>query len=529
MNKNFNKTKILAMALAIALMAGLMIPLSAFAKSGDAATVTANPTTQSLAAYRNATSDQWDWVSGMPIYAITQPGNANGNNYFKLRDLANLIDFAVEWRSETPNAMYIYTNKHYDGSQVSTAAATASKTATLSAMDIYINDTKVSANDLSIYMIDNNNYFQVRQLASLINFGCRYDKVKNCIMVSKYHTYDAGDVMGSVRNIVFDGEGGGTVTPSDPLANHTRTFGAPSGTVSNSFVKVLPSNPMAAEDFFTKYASAEAKAAFGRLNSANADEFNALVQAVRDIPIIRGRLGEADAAGTKLTAVNPYYNAAYYIPTEGDYRIQTAMTGAGYDAGITSYKVDPVTGLYSSKGSMVATTTGTSEQYLGIINAAAPILNQLSDSMTTREKVAILAKAVADKFEYDLNGNTGGTTTTMPNGSSEYIWNTTGTLRAECTGYQTAFRQLCQSADIPCIRMFSSNAGGSTGYHEWNEVYLVEEDKWVVVDVTLYDKGGQSAQYLMIDPVNYELWGNKTYSDNLLVVKEILRLGYKLR
>ena len=50
-----------------------------------------------------------------------------------------------------------------------------------------------------------------------------------------------------------------------------------------------------------------------------------------------------------------------------------------------------------------------------------------------------------------------------------------------------------------------------------------------MVDVTLYDKGGQSVQYLMIDPVNYELWGNKTYSDNLIVVKEVLRLGYRLR
>jgi len=527
MNKNFNKTKILAMALAVALMAGLMIPLSAFAKSGDAATVTANPTTQSLAAYRNATSDQWDWVSGMPIYAIMQPGNANGNNYFKLRDLANLIDFAVEWRSETPNAMYIYTNKHYDGSQVSTAGATASKTATLSAMDIYINDTKVSANDLSIYMIDNNNYFQVRQLASLINFGCRYDKVKNCIMVSKYHTYDAGDVMGSVRNIVFDGEGGGTVTPSDPLANHTRTFGAPSGTVSNSFVKVLPSNPMAAEDFFTKYASAEAKAAFGRLNSANPDEFNALVQGVRDLPLIRSRLGEADAAGTKLSWVNPYYNAAYFILNSSDYRIHTAMTAVGFTV-VTNYSVDPATGLNRQGGAMTVVTTNTSERSIAIATSATSILNQLANNMTTREKVAILAKAVADKFEYDLNGKTDGINVASALGGG-YVWDYNGVIPAECTGYQTAFLQLCQAADIPCIRMFSSNAGGSTGYHEWNEVYLVEEDKWVVVDVTLYDKGGQSAQYLMMEPTNYELWGNKTYSDNLIVVKEILRLGYKLR
>jgi Uncharacterized protein involved in cytokinesis, contains TGc (transglutaminase/protease-like) domain len=523
-----NKTKILAMALAIALMAGLMIPLSAFAKSGDAATVTASPTTQSLAAYRNATSDQWDWVTGMPIYAITQPGNANGNNYFKLRDLANLIDFAVEWRSETPNAMYIYTNKHYDGSQVSTAAATASKTATLSAMDIYINDTKVSANDLSIYMIDNNNYFQVRQLASLINFGCRYDKVKNCIMVSKYHTYDAGDVMGSVRNIVFDGEGGNTTNPTDPMVNHTRTFGAPSGTVSNSPVRVLPTSPMAAEDFFTKYASSSAKTALSNLN-ANPDEFNAWVQIVRDIPAVRAGVGKAGADGATHEAINPYYNTAYFIASDSTYMIGTAIGVAGYNS-VTRNYLDPATGLsVLKKTEMVGTTSWVTQEDAKISNSASHILGQLSASMTTREKVAVLAKAVADKFEYDLNGNTGGTTTTMPDGSSEYIWNTTGTLRAECTGYQTAFRQLCQSADIPCIRMYSNNAGGSTGYHEWNEVYLAEEDKWVVVDVTLYDKGGQSAQYLMIDPVNYELWGNKTYSDNLIVVKEVLRLGYKLR
>jgi len=408
----------------------------------------------------------------MPIYAVIQPGQANGNNYFKLRDLANIIDFAVEWRAETPNAMYIYTNKHYDGSQVSTAAATTSKTATLSAMDIYINNTKVDANDLSIYMIDNNNYFQVRQLASLINFGCKYDRIINAIQVSKYHTYDAGDVMGSVRNIVFDGEGG-TVTPSDPMANHTRTFGAPSGTVSSSPVRVLPTSPMAAEDFFTKYASSEAKTAFGRLNSANPDEFNALVQGVRDIPLIRERVGETGIDGVTSVGVNPYYNAAYYIANSNNYRIQTDVTSAAYTASIVEYRIDATTGLYvkgyAKDGEMIGITSWISDEGAKIAKSATPILNQLSDSMTTREKVVILAKAVADKFEYDLNGNTGGTTTTMPNGFSEYIWNTTGTLRAECTGYQTAFRQLCQSADIPCIRMFSSNAGGSTEYHEWNE------------------------------------------------------------
>ena len=451
----------------------------------------------------------------------------DGNNYFKLRDLANLIDFAVEWRSETPNAMYIYTNKHYDGSQVSTAAATAPKTATLSAMDIYINDTKVDANDLSIYMIDNNNYFQVRQLASLINFGCRYDKVKNCIMVSKYHTYDAGDVMGGARNIVFDGEGGNTTNPTDPMANHTRTFGAPSGTVSSSFVKVLPSNPMAAEDFFTKYASSAAKTALNNLN-ANPDEFNTWVQAIRDIPIIRKDVGVAGSNGETNQYINPYYNASYFLVSDSTYSINTAMGGAGHN-GVTRYYIDPATGLFTSKKTdMAGATSWVSQEMVNISNSAASILNQLSDSMTTREKVAILAKAVADKFEYDLNGNTGGTTTTMPNGSSEYIWNTTGTLRAECTGYQTAFRQLCQSADIPCIRMFSNNAGGSTGYHEWNEVYLVEEDKWVVVDVTFADTG-MSTSYICMEPTQYELWGNRTYSDNLIVVKEILRLGYKLR
>ncbi len=48
-------------------------------------------------------------------------------------------------------------------------------------------------------------------------------------------------------------------------------------------------------------------------------------------------------------------------------------------------------------------------------------------------------------------------------------------MLGQCGSYSSAFRFLCDAADIPCVTVSSEN-------HAWNEVYV--DGQWLTVDVT---------------------------------------------
>ena len=169
--------RFMIMSLAFAMMLGaihISFPEKTMGKAE--ATVVATPTSQVMNARSYDNSDIRNLQEKIPIYSIVQE-NGWGANYIKLRDIAYCIDFNVVWDASKPNEMRIYTNQHYLDPWKESGPATEEKIAVKSTMDIYIDDVKV---DVDAYMIDNNNYFKIRDEAALLSgtekqFSVGYD------------------------------------------------------------------------------------------------------------------------------------------------------------------------------------------------------------------------------------------------------------------------------------------------------------------------------------------------------------------
>lgn len=111
--------------------------------------------------------------------------NINGNNFFKLRDLAQAVNgtkknFEVTWDG-TKNAINLVSNKPYTvtGGELSKGDGKA-KTANLTTSTIY-KDGKVI--DLLAYTINGNNYFKLRDVAQAFDIGVIWDGTTNTIII----------------------------------------------------------------------------------------------------------------------------------------------------------------------------------------------------------------------------------------------------------------------------------------------------------------------------------------------------------
>lgn len=168
----------------LSLIAAVMIGMTAVPMPAAAVQVVIAQPTQS-AIYVNGQP-----INTLPVY------NINGYNYFKLRDIAACMDFGCVWNA-VKKCMEIDTTAPYDWTQVSTAPATAQKNAVLSDQDLYVDGIK--QNPLLIYNIDNNNYFKLRDLAAIIDFGCIWSPEKNCIELSSAYGYNANNIWGQAK------------------------------------------------------------------------------------------------------------------------------------------------------------------------------------------------------------------------------------------------------------------------------------------------------------------------------------------
>ena len=116
--------------------------------------------------------------------------NINGNNYFKLRDIAALLsgteaEFDVSYNS-MKNSVEITRNAHYeklptDLTKVDTTEINSKK----SSQKVYLDKEHVV---FSSYSINNNNYFKLRDLGKTIGFYVDFDEKSNTIIVKSEKT-----------------------------------------------------------------------------------------------------------------------------------------------------------------------------------------------------------------------------------------------------------------------------------------------------------------------------------------------------
>lgn len=113
--------------------------------------------------------------------------NIEGNNYFKLRDLAKALSntekqFEVSWDSRE-NTISLSSNKIYTsiGGELASSGIKETKSAVLSSALVYLDGSNVN---LTAYNIDGYNYFKLRDVGSTMDFGVSWDGTKSTITIN---------------------------------------------------------------------------------------------------------------------------------------------------------------------------------------------------------------------------------------------------------------------------------------------------------------------------------------------------------
>ncbi len=178
-----------------------------------------------------------------------------GNNYFKLRDLAQALNgtakqFDVTW-SQTNKAITIQPGTAYQavGGELTASGSTGARTASLNTSAIYVDKAKAS---LTAYTIGQNNYFKLRDIAEELNFGVDYNQSQNTISIDTTKNYVAASTT-ATPNTTYQGKGIGTALAKEnmSLRDAASTSGNSYGTVpkgtslevleqlSNGWIKVV--------------------------------------------------------------------------------------------------------------------------------------------------------------------------------------------------------------------------------------------------------------------------------------------------
>jgi len=102
----------------------------------------------------------------------------DGSNYFKLRDLAAVVNgtekqFSVEWDSFM-SMIRLTTGQTYkaDGSELKVSADPTAKVATTATAKLFVDGLEVR---FAAYEINNSNYFKLRDIANAIDFAVTWD------------------------------------------------------------------------------------------------------------------------------------------------------------------------------------------------------------------------------------------------------------------------------------------------------------------------------------------------------------------
>ena len=158
-----------------------LILLLSTTAAGVVATKTAIPTSSSVL------------VNGLSV--SFEAYNIDGNNYFKLRDLAKVLSgtekqIEVNWDA-TNNAIILTSGKTYTtvGKELTSSGNTGSQAAVLSSSTVYLNGSKVN---LTAYNIGGYNYFKLRDVGSTINFGVYWNGATSTITIDTASAYSSG-------------------------------------------------------------------------------------------------------------------------------------------------------------------------------------------------------------------------------------------------------------------------------------------------------------------------------------------------
>lgn len=195
--------KIIATSLCAAMIA-TSLPVA-----GAASTVPATPT---------RTKGQSVYVDTTHVYPTGY--NIKDNNYFKLRDIGQLVGFGVEW-DEATRTVVITSDRTTPVLTGLLDMAQTGSTAKLSPQRITVDGEEVS---LTSYLIRGNNYIKLRDIAKEIHFGVEYDMASKKVTIDPDGVYiDDADIPITPDEPTTPTAPTKPTTPSTPTTSSTGT------------------------------------------------------------------------------------------------------------------------------------------------------------------------------------------------------------------------------------------------------------------------------------------------------------------
>lgn len=118
--------------------------------------------------------------------------SVNSNNYFKLRDIAFILnntekEFSVEWQKQN-DIVVLKTGEPYIpvGTEMAVSSSQATQTAIPTASEIILDGQRI---EITAYLINGNNYLKLRDLGGALNFGVNWNDETNTVQISSYKGY----------------------------------------------------------------------------------------------------------------------------------------------------------------------------------------------------------------------------------------------------------------------------------------------------------------------------------------------------
>lgn len=128
--------------------------------------------------------------------------NINDNNYFKLRDIAKVLDgtdkqFNVLWDG-AKNSIMLTSGESYDavGGELATGSQTV-KDAIPTTSSVYV-DNKLE--NFTAYNIKDNNYFKLRDIGDKLDFGVTWDGATNTVNIDTTTGYEVSNPSEDLSN-----------------------------------------------------------------------------------------------------------------------------------------------------------------------------------------------------------------------------------------------------------------------------------------------------------------------------------------
>lgn len=135
----------------------------------------------------------------------------NRNNYFKLRDIAYILNgtesqFDISWDNEK-NRISLTSGIAYQevGGEMNAAESTEIKSCTPSDVTIMLNDKEISLNG---YRVNGNNYYKLRDIGNAIGFGVDFNSETETVLIDS-STQEPPSVNTTPSSYTFSGSGWG--------------------------------------------------------------------------------------------------------------------------------------------------------------------------------------------------------------------------------------------------------------------------------------------------------------------------------